>query len=743
MKKIGQNRAVLFSIVLACAALVRCGAEPCWISSGHEVAATNPVPCYVSQFEIGNQWKRAEARIACCGWFELRVNGTKVGENVLEPVTCQPNKRVSEVVHDLAGCLRGGTNSVEVLVGGGWYGCSVPEDTWGFHAASWHRRFPPSVRVQIVVDGAVVLESDGSWRIYDSALRFSAFRCGERYDARFKDERENIRPVTVLKSVPPMRVSCEDAVPCRTGESFEPQFVTNLADGVVLYDFGHNIAGWCELEAEGPVGSEIHLDYDESLSSSGDLLGHVNRFLKGFFKGQHDEYVLCGEGLEKWHPRFSYDGFRYVRIQCLGGAKVCAVRARVVTSAYREAGGARTSDLCMTRLLAAARRSYMANFVGIPTDCPHREKNGWTGDAQLICETGLWNFDIKEGYVHFLRMMLDSQLASGKVPCILPHSESFGFERYTGPAWDALLFEVPRRVFEFYGDDAPVREAYAAMKRYIRYLEGLEGEDGLVEVGLGDWCHSDRKRMVKTRLTDSAYYYHFHRELADWAMRFGEESLAGEMSARAVRIARSFNAKYYRGNGVYANGEWTALASVLYFKGLCHAGVERLVAGELVRRIRVNGHRCDYGILGSKWIPRVLAEYGYADDAWKLFVHPESPGYMGWLDNGYDTLGESMVASRWAGSHNHVMFADYSAWFFRYVAGIVPAEPGFSAVAFRPCLISGVDFVEAKHQTPHGVIRSSWRRGVGGTVQYEFSVPEGIVVRESPKAAAVVKSVGL
>ena len=317
------------------------------------------------------------------------------------------------------------------------------------------------------------------------------------------------------------------------------------------------------------------------------------------------------------------------------------------------------------------------------------------------------------------------------------HSAAFRqlwIEKYNGPAWDALLFEVPRRVFEFYGDDASAREAYSAMKKYVRYLEGLEGEDGLVGVGLGDWCHSDRKRMVESRLTDSAYYYHFHRELADWAMRFGDGSLAGEMSARAARIAKSFDAKYYRGNGIYANGEWTALAAALYFKGLCHEGDEHLVARELVRRIRANEHRCDYGILGSKWIPRVLAEHGYADDAWKLFVHSGSPGYMGWLDNGYDTLGESMVESRWADSHNHVMFADYLAWFYRYAAGIVPLEPGFKAVAFRPCVIAGVDFVEAWHKAPHGTICAKWRREADGTIRYEFSVPKGIEVRESPKA---------
>ena len=721
---------VMLSIAVWCAAACRCIGAPLWISDRVNDSTLCSVPCYSSQFVLDGQWSRAWVRIACCGWFELRINGVKVGEDVLEPVTCQPDKRVSEVVHDLAGCLRAGTNIVQVLVGGGWFGCAAPEDAWGFYEAKWHREFPPSVRIQIEVDDVVVLESDGSWFVADSAICFSALRSGERYDARKSAMQENVRPVKVLDPAPSMKVSREDAVPCRLGDVFDPKSATELPDGAIVYDFGHNIAGWCELEAEGPSGSEIQLDYDEALSELGDLLGRVNRFLKGPHKGQHDEYVLCGDGVEKWHPHFSYYGFRYVRARCLGGANVHAIRARVVTSAYREAGGACTSDIHMSGLLEAARRSYVSNFVGIPTDCPHREKNGWTGDAQLICETGLWNFDMKEGYAHFLRMMIDSQLVSGKVPCILPHSDRFGFKWGAGPAWDALLFEVPRRVYQFYGEDSLAREAFESMQRYIHYLEAQEGEDGLIEIGLGDWCHSDRKRMVSARVTDSAYYYHFHRELAFWAKRFGEVELSREMSARSERIAKSFNDAFYRGKGIYANGEWTALAAALYFAGLCARGEERRVADELVRSVRANRHRCDYGILGSKWIPRVLADYGYADDAWQLFVHLESPGYMRWLENGYDTLGESMVDSPWNDSRNHVMFADFSAWFYQYAAGIVPLEPGFKTVAFSPCVISGVDSVKAWHKTPYGMIRAGWRRNADGSVLYELSVPDGVAVHE-------------
>jgi len=153
-------------------------------------------------------------------------------------------------------------------------------------------------------------------------------------------------------------------------------------------------------------------------------------------------------------------------------------------------------------------------------------------DAQLAMETGLWNFDAKAGYVHFLRMMLDAQKPDGRVPCILPCTEKFGYGWGSGPAWDAALFEIPWQVYRFYGDDALAREAYGAMKRYLAFIDGKAREDGLVEYGLGDWCAPEGAAKAPTRLTDSAYVYEFNRRTAFWAERFGEPAVAAACRER-------------------------------------------------------------------------------------------------------------------------------------------------------------------------------------------------------------------
>ena len=697
-----------------------------WIS-GDSSAPEKPAPILYKKFVLVSKPTNGVFSIAVAGWCEVRVNGEKVGRDVLQPVTCQPDRRVSLLVFDVTPFLDAGENTIEVLLGNGWYNMFTV-DTWGFCDAPWNGS--PKIRGELSVDGRTLFVTDGSWRAYDSQIVFNSLRNGEWYDARMEGRQTNERPAKVEKYAPWGIVSAEDAVPCREGETFEPKGVWSMPGGGTLYDFGANVSGWCEIEVEGKTGAKVMLDYDESVTSNRTLLGHVAIYTRGCGEKrpvQHDEYTLAGrEGGESWHPRFTYHGFRYVIATFDDNVRIKSIRARFVHSGFARAGMLATSDKAFGALQSATERSYLSNFVGIPTDCPHREKNGWTGDAQLAMETGLWNFDAKDGYIHFLRMMLDAQRPNGAVPCILPCTPKFGFGWGSGPAWDAALFEIPWQIYRFCGDDSPAREAYPAMKRYLEYMSGNADENGLVQYGLGDWCNYRRKKSVSVRLTDSAYVYQFNRRIAFWAQRFGETGYAKERNAAAERIKEAFNRVFYKGDGLYENGYLTALAAPLYFKGLCVDGEERKVAERLVEAVRANGHKAYFGILGAKWVPRVLAEYGYADDAFRMYVQPEMPGWTHWMQFGDGTLREDWDDSN---SHNHIMFGDLSAWGYEYAAGIIPVEPGFRKVAFRPHFLEDVDSFFATHQTPYGKIRAGWRR-VNGKPIFEYSVPDGVEVAE-------------
>ena len=709
-------------------------ANPEWIAgSGGVTLDRCPAPYVGTSFTLAERPKTATLKLAVCGWHEVELNGTRVGDAVLSPTTCQPDKRVSEVSYDVTHLLKGGRNDIRILLGNGWW-TQLTGDVWGFEYAPWHingahGHHPPLVRGRLVADGRPVLDTDRTWRAWDSPVVFNQFRNGEHYDARLAGVVTNERAV-VTSCTPPGVVSPEDAPPVRAFALGGPVRTVVAKDGATIYDFGRNVAGWTEITVTGPAGARVKLDYDESLDAAGtSLKGHV-RWLGRAFEPPvgHDEYVCGGREGEKWHPRFTYHGFRYVKVAADKDVRVTDIRAFFVHSDFASAGTLTTSDPLFTRLQSATRQSYFSNFVGIPTDCPHREKNGWTGDAQLACETGLWNFKSADGYRHFVRMAIDAQRPNGAVACILPACPVFGYGWGSGPAWDAVIFTLPREVYRFTGDDSLARETYGAMKRYRAFIATKESADGLYEYGLGDWCAPKSSKTVTVNLTDSAIVWSFDRDLAFWARRFGEPEEAAKAEARAAAIRNAFNGKFYRGDGVYANGEQTALACALYFKGLCADGAEKAVAEKLVASVRAKKHVCDFGILGAKWVPRVLAEHGFAEDAWQLFVQRSQPGYQWWFDQGEDTLWEDFEGGA---SHNHIMYGDVSAWAYEYVAGIRILEPGFRKIAFKPFAPKGVESFEAMHLTPHGEIRAGWRKGSGDQPEFFCEAPQGVeVVRD-------------
>ena len=262
------------------------------------------------------------------------------------------------------------------------------------------------------------------------------------------------------------------------------------------------------------------------------------------------------------------------------------------------------------------------------------------------------------------------------------------------------------------------------MKRYMAFISEKADGEGLYEYGLEDWCNYQRWPGTSVRLTDSAYVWQFNRRLAFWAERFGERDYAAERRTAAETIKAAFNRVFYKGDGMYEKGHLTALAAPLYIKGLCVDGEEQKVAKRLVETVRAKGHKAYFGILGAKWVPRILAEYGYADDAFRLFVQPEEPGWANWLKFGDGTLRENWDEF---GSHNHIMFGDLSAWAYEYAAGIVPLEPGFRKVLLKPHILDGVESLSVSYKTPFGEIRAGWKN-VNGKPVFSYHIPEGIKV---------------
>ncbi len=696
-----------------------------WIGGGKFPQA----PLLRREFELASEVESASVRICGLGYYELRLNGSRVGDHVLDPVVTQYDKRVRAVTYDVSEQLQAGANAIGVILGNGWYNCSTP-DAWNFQQAPW--RDNPKLILwldTILKDGSrTQVVSNSQWKVCrESPIQFNALRNGETYDARLEkpgwdqpafDDSE-WRQTTIVPG-PGGLLEEQTDPPCRVMETITPVSVQTIKPGVAVFDLGVNIAGWAQLTIEGKAGQEIVMRYSDLLKDDGEIeQKDINTLVhEGDF--QTDRYICKGGGKEAWEPRFTYHGFRYVQVEGLTSEPTPdMIRGRVVHTSFDSIGRFECSNKDLNDLQKITRRSFVGYFVGIPTDCPHREKNGWTGDAQLAAETGLINYNVASSYSQWLDTMADTQRPSGQFPGIVP-SAGWGYNWGSGPAWDNAFILIPWYVYEHTGDSRLIERHYESMKLYMEFCASM-ATDHILSFGLGDWCPFETK--TSHVLTSTGYYYADACILAKCAALLGRPDEARGFKELAGKIKAAFNKRFYKGDGIYANGEMTAMGCGIY-QGLTEESEKSAVVAALAKAARDNDYKADFGILGAKYIPRALADNGEVEAAYRIISQDAFPGWTNWLRQGATTLWET-----WGGgaSLNHIMFGDVSAWMFNYLAGIRPdeAHPGFSFVTLKPHPVADLDWVKASHEAPCGMIRSAWQKK-GDAVEFTVELPEGI-----------------
>lgn len=682
--------------------------------------STRPAPYLRCEFETENI---SGAQLAVCGLglHEVYLNGKKVGDHVLDPVPGIYDKNAYYVVHSAEKYLKKGRNTIGVILGNGLYNDSVTA-AWLFEAASW--RDLPKLRLELRGgNGKLILGSGGNWKITrEGPIVYDALRNGEHYDARRELDGWNRTGYDDSKWIPAQAVRGpggllreQTGTPVRIVDTQE----LSNPNPKNVYDLGRNISGHARITVRGKAGAKIILQYAERLTPEGDIR---TKELCSFpcqdgTYWQYDEYILRGTGKpEVWEARFSYYGFQYVRVRIEGEAELEKIEARIVNTDFASVGNFTSGCEIMNTLQTLTRRSYLANFVGIPTDCPHREKNGWTGDAQLASETGLCNFDAAAGYRQWIAIMRDCQRPDGALPGIVP-TPGWGFNWGSGPAWDCALFVIPWNVRLYTGDDSLLKESLENMRRYLDFVDTV-AEGDLMRFGLGDWCSS--VEMPDPCLTNTAIYCECLRIYMNAALICGDAKEAARAEKKRRAVMKAFQKAFYRGDGVYGDGGMTALAAPLYF-GLCPTEtVRRAVLRNLVKLAEENHSKALFGILGAKYVPRVLAENGYAALAARFFTQKEYPGWAHWVLEGHATSLWEM----WDGkaSRNHIMFGDLSAWCFKYPGGFRFSEerPGFRRLTVQMCVIP-----EWKHfRAEYRGYETSWKC-TGKGVRMQVVVPEG------------------
>jgi len=669
-------------------------------------------PIFRKIFDVPPGVRRATVSIAGIGYHELSLNGSKVGDHVLDPAFTRYDRRTLYVTHDVTAQLQAGRNALGVMLGNGFYN-GHGRCAWDFDQAPW--RGEPKFRLHLrleLADGSVqTVVSDASWKASVGPVVLDGVRHGEVYDARREQPGWNTpgfddaawAPAQVVKE-PGGMLAAQMLPPMRVVQTIRPVSVKPTRPGVYLVDLGQNIAGWVQFRVTGPAGTTLRLRYSERARPDGsiDRLEISKHLRSGPF--QTDVYILSGRGEETWEPRFSYDGFRWVEVQGWPGELTAdQICGRVVHTDFAQVGDFACSNELLNTIQRLTLWSYRGNFHGYPTDCPHREKNGWTGDALLAAEQAQFNFENTAGYTKWLHDLHDEQMADGNLPGIVPTS-GWGYKWGNGPAWDSAFVIIPWYLYQYRGDRRVLEEHYDRLKLYVDYMTA-KAKNNLVEHGLGDWVPA--KTKTPTVVTSSGYYYVDARIVAQTAALLGRTEDARRYGELAESIARAFNATLYKGDGVYANGSQTASSCAL-FQGLAPAAERAKVVKQLVAEVEKADFHLDTGILGAKYLFRALSDGGRHDLAYRIACQTTPPSYGDWIARDATTLWEDW---RDGASRNHIMFGDISGWFHQYLAGLNsdPREPGFRRIVIRPRPVGDLTWAKASTRTPYGKLASHWR----------------------------------
>ncbi|MFO7825618.1 MAG: family 78 glycoside hydrolase catalytic domain [Cyclobacterium sp.] len=713
--------------------------EAPWIShveEGREVPPLTPAPYFRKTFELSEEIQSARLYIAGLGYHEALINGQKVGDHVLDPALTRYDKRVKYVVHDVTHLLQKGENAIGVVLGNGWYNQHTRE-AWDFDQAPW--RASPALRLQLkVVDTAGRerwIYSNRDWKYsLDGPIIFDGVHNGESYDARkemqgwaapgFSGDSWND---AVEISGPQGKMSAQVMPPIRVTGRLDPKSSWEVNDSTLMLDFGQNLTGWANIRVDGPAGSGVKMRYGERIYPDSTLdVEELSRFI---WTGdtQTDRYYLKGEGEESWHPVFTYQGFQYVEVTKSDlEVELLDIQADVVHTDLAERGYFRSSNDMFNQLQENFRWSFLGNYHGYPTDCPHREKMGWSGDALLVAETGLYNFGLSRAYLKWIDDFLDEQRPNGDLPGIIPTS-GWGYtynqgedpERGYGPQWEGAFLEVPWQLYRFTGDSTIIRNYYPAFKKYVDYLNA-HADGYLLNFGIDD--HKQLENKTQGPFLASAFFYYFSNILSQMAGIAGEEQDRQTYSDMASKIREAFHIKYYHPqSGIFDHGGQTAQAVPL-FVGLVVKDQEAAVLATLLEAIQEKQGHINAGVVGTKALIQVLMRFGHSELLYEMADKRTYPGWGYWVDE----LGASTLFQNWDGSQsrNHIMFGTIGDFFYKGLGGIQPTDEaaGFKRILLKPSFPDDLEWVEAGHQSPYGWIRSHWKRE-GERIRWEVEVP--------------------
>ena len=724
-----------------------------WIT--YDYNKGSPMPLFRKTFHLQNGMEVASARlyISGMGYYEAYLNGLKLGSSVLDPAQTNYDEYAFYSAIDIPDNQLGQNNTLGIMLGNGWYNQDL---VWNSSMAYGQ----PLVIAQLIINYETgesdTIATDSTWRWKEGPITFSNIYAGENYNANLEIaywsaddcEEKDWKGVKPAVEFPPRLIEQANE-PIKRMDSLNVSRILESANNKWVFDFGQNFAGWVRLKIEGQKDQKITLRFSEEI----DMNNEINPISTGVLATkfvQTDQYICKGNGTEVWEPRFTYHGFRYVEVSGLGSKPDSELLTGIVAYSAMKINGTFTcSNPQINKLHDLAVWTIKSNVLGIPTDCPHRERCGWTGDAHTMAKTLIQNFSARLFLTKYLFDMRSSgaqtknelyfgtnfhdrsiiQKPAGIPTMIAPGRRTSGI---ASPDWGTAVAQIPWYLYQYYGDIEILREFYPDMKTWVDYISEKFPE-GIVNHGLGDWCPPGGNEMIDcpVPLSSTAFHYLDLSIISNTSALLGYDVDASRYKSRSGKVKEQFNDLFFNTEkNTYGSQTGNVLAIQL---GLVPPEKSADVVKSLEKEIQTESNDfIQTGIFGLGRIFPVLAENGAEDLAYELFTKSgkHSFAYM-WDEYDATTLWEVLPVDDYyktelsaRHSHNHPMNTGYDEWFFRGIAGIRPDAnaPGFKNIVFRPYFTSKLKSAEATYESPYGTIVSKWAK-IGKSFIWDIEFP--------------------
>lgn len=718
-----------------------------------------PAPYVRKSFTLQKPLASAKITICGLGFYDLFINGTRITKGLIAPYISNPDQILFYDEYDLTERLTDGKNAIGILLGNGMLNC-MGGSIWYMKNARYLSAPKVALALELTyADGEkACITADETFKVHPSPIRFDDLRMGEFYDANFEIEGWNLpdfddtswqnaikvdaprgecklcaaEPIVIKKRLTPVSITPNKRV--IFDEGFFPEPMQEEFGAPIplpeeyrtgyLYDFGENLAGNVRLRIKGEKGQVISILHGELLNADGDLDDRNMKFQPTNYE-HRVVYTLKGEGVEEYAPTFTYQGFRYCLVAGITEEQATKelLTYEVMSSDLKQNGDFSCSDEIVNKLQRATYNADISNFYYFPTDCPHREKNGWTADAALSAEQMLFNLTPENSYHVWLDNIRHAQRLDGALPAIVP-TAGWGFEWGNGPAWDSVLFYLPYYTWLQRGDTDIIRENATAMMRYLQYVSTRRDEKGLLHIGLGDWLPIEYKNpMTPLEVTDTFVTMNLCRLAAAMfdavGMRIQKQFANGlfdELYASARTELLDTATMTVRGR------TQTAQCMAIEYGLLDEQEQEKAFQVLLDIINEADGH-LDTGCLGARIIFHVLAKRGYAELAYNMIVRPDFPSYGHWIvhENCTSLFEAFQRENDVPNSKNHHFFGDISSWFFKYVAGVKinPNAKDAREIEISPNFISTLTHATGWENHLGGKLESMWEKTENG---YTLSV---------------------